>query len=190
MKCISCESFSLSIICKKCQKEYFSVKLNKRELSKDFYVYSFYSFEEIEEFIESKYYFYGDRVYKILADMSFKKFSFEFTYPEVVTAITINDNDINLFRTSAILTKALKSKNINVDYKSLYATNKVKYAGKSLDFRKNNPRKFQYEGKRGQKVILIDDVVTTGTTILEAKKILESHGCEVLFGLVLADAKF
>jgi competence protein ComFC len=38
-------------------------------------------------------------------------------------------------------------------------------------------------------VILIDDIVTTGTTILEAKKCLEENNCEVLFALTLTDAK-
>ncbi|EAL3832073.1 ComF family protein, partial [Campylobacter upsaliensis] len=37
--------------------------------------------------------------------------------------------------------------------------------------------------------ILVDDIVTTGSSILEAKKILEKNKISVLFALVLADAK-
>lgn len=190
MKCISCDSFSFSIICKQCQINFLKPSLNKRELIKDFFVYSFYSYELIEELIESKYYFHGDKVYKILADLSFKKFAKDFTYENNVVAITINDNDIDLFSNSAILTKNLSRKNIDIDFTNLNAKNKIKYAGKSLDFRKKNPRKFIYTGKSNQNVILVDDVVTTGTTILEAKKVLEMHNCNVLFALTLADAKF
>ena len=39
-------------------------------------------------------------------------------------------------------------------------------------------------------VILVDDIVTTGTTILEARDTLQKAGVDVLFALVLADAKF
>ena len=39
-------------------------------------------------------------------------------------------------------------------------------------------------------VILVDDIVTTGTTILEARDTLQKAGTRVLFALVLADAKF
>jgi competence protein ComFC len=38
-------------------------------------------------------------------------------------------------------------------------------------------------------VILVDELVTTGLTILEAKECLENHGCEVLFALTLSDAR-
>jgi competence protein ComFC len=190
MKCISCESFSFTIICKQCQNKLLKPTLNKRELDKDFYVYSFYGFEQIEELIESKYYFYGDKVFKILSELTFRYFAKNFSYIENVVAIAINDNDIKDFSCSAILTKELKMNNIDVDYVSLKATNKVKYAGKTLDFRKQNPRKFIYSGKRNKNVILVDDVVTTGTTILEAKKTLEKYSCNVLFALTLADARF
>ena len=38
-------------------------------------------------------------------------------------------------------------------------------------------------------VILVDDIVTTGTTILEARDTLQKVGVDVLFALVLADAR-
>ncbi|EAL9099540.1 ComF family protein, partial [Campylobacter jejuni] len=38
-------------------------------------------------------------------------------------------------------------------------------------------------------VILVDDIVTTGSSLLEAKKVLEENKISVLFALVLADAK-
>ena len=37
-------------------------------------------------------------------------------------------------------------------------------------------------------MILVDDLITTGSTILEAKEVLEKNNCEVLFALSISDA--
>lgn len=190
MRCLSCEEISFYAICKTCQKNLLEPVFNKREISKDFFVYSFYPYEDIKELLNTKYEFYGDRVYNILAKLAFKKFSANFNYDEKLIAVAIDDHTRHEFSQTAILTKHLKSKNIKPTFNTLKATNIIKYAGKDLEFRKKNPRDFKYKGKPNQKVILVDDLVTTGTTILEAKKVLESHSCEVLFALTLSDAKF
>lgn len=190
MKCICCERVSLSIICKDCQKKLLVPSFNKREIEKNFFNYSFYSLSELEDLINSKYYFYGDRVYNILAKLSFYKFSQNFSFNENIIAIPIDDHTRHDFSHTAILVKHLKSKIIKPKYNYLKATNIVKYAGKDLEFRKKNPRKFQLlKNINKQKVILCDDLVTTGSTILEAKRVLEKRNNEVLFSLTLADAK-
>jgi competence protein ComFC len=56
----------------------------KKELRKNFFVYSFYAYEEIEDFILSKYHFHGDRVFNILAKLAFSKFALNFSYPSLV----------------------------------------------------------------------------------------------------------
>jgi competence protein ComFC len=189
MRCISCENLSWHIICKSCQVNFFTPNFYKRELEKDFFVYSFYQYEDIKKFINSKYQFYGDKIFNILANLSFKKFALNFQFTESVFAICIDDHTRHDFSQSAILAKHLKSKFIVPKYSTLKATNIVKYAGKDLEFRQKNKRKFKYTGKSNLKVILVDDLVTTGITILEAKEILEQNGCEVLFALTLSDAK-
>ncbi len=189
MRCISCESLSLSIICKTCQKELLAPDFHKRELQKDFFVYSFYNYEEIKKFLNSKYQFYGDKVFNILAKLSIGKFSDNFAFNDKVYAMPIDDHTRHEFSQTAILANNLKSNNILPLYNQLKATNIVKYAGKDLEFRKKHRRKFVYNGKKNLKVILLDDLVTTGLTILEAKEILEKNGCEVLFALTLSDAK-
>ncbi len=185
MLCITCNSISLQIICKTCQKQLLAPNFYKKELEKDFFVYSFYDYKDLEDLIQSKYHFYGDRVFNILAKLSFKKFAdnFEFTHP--ILAIPIDDHTRHDFSQTAILANHLKSSFIKPIFNTLKAKNIVKYAGKNLEFRQKNPRKFIYSGVKNCDVILVDDVITTGTTILEAKKALKKEGVNVLFALTL-----
>ena len=189
MKCLTCENLSFQIICKTCQKNLLEPSFHKRELEKDFYNYSFYALSDIEDLIASKYYFHGDRVFNILAKLSFAKFSQNFKFEEKIIAIPIDDHTRHDFSHTAILAKHLNSNIITAKYNCLKATNIVKYAGKDLEFRKNNPRKFKVSNIKNKTLILCDDLITTGTTILEAKKALEKQNNKVLFSLTLADAK-
>ncbi len=189
MRCILCEILSFYIICKSCQKRYLQPSFYKREIADGFFNYSFYALSDIQELLNSKYYFYGDRVYKILASLSFKKFALNFSYNEQVYAIAIDDHTRHNFSHTAILALALKSKYILPKYNILKAQNHVKYAGKDLKYRQNNPRRFKLANITNQTTILCDDLITTGATILEGKKILENKNNQVLFSLTLADAK-
>ncbi len=189
MRCISCENLSLEIICKSCQKNSLNPLFKKRVLDDGFIVYHFYEYEEIKELLNTKYEFYGDRVYNLLAKLSFKKFATNFIFDGEVVAISVDDDTSHQFSQSAILVHNLKSKYIKPIYSTLKSTNKIKYAGKSLEFRQKNKRKFVYTGQKNLKVILIDDIITTGSTLSEAKEILEKNGCEVLFALTLSDAR-
>lgn len=105
-------------------------------------------------------------------------------------ALAIDDVVNDYFSHSAILANSLKSNIIKPYFNVLKATNKVKYAGQNLEFRQNNKRNFIYSGKKFIDIILVDDIVTTGLTMLEAKEIVEKFGCNVLFGIALSDAKF
>jgi len=70
----------------------------------------------------------------------------------------------------------------------LIAQNSVNYAGKSLDYRLNNPRDFRYTGKENIDAILVDDTITTGVTLQEAYITLQQHNVNVLFALTLSDS--
>jgi len=188
MRCLTCQSFSFKIICKSCQRKLLIPSFYKRELTKGFFVYSFYKFDEVKDLINTKYEFYGDKVYDILSTLAFKKFAQNFTFENEVFAIGIDDHTRHEFSQTAILTKFLKSKYIIPQFNLLKAQNKVKYAGKDLEFRKKNKRNFVYKGKQNIQVILVDDLITTGSTILEAKQTLEKNNCEVLFALSISDA--
>jgi len=188
MRCITCQWLSINIICVNCQEKLLKPSFYKRELSKDFYVYSFYKYNEINTLLNTKYEFYGDRVYKILASLSLQKFTRNFKYENIVYAIPVDDHTRHEFSHTALLSKYLKSGYIMPQYNKLVAQNQVKYAGKDLFFRQTNKRDFIYRGKQHCQVILVDDIVTTGSTLLEAKETLEDNNCEVLFALSISDA--
>ena len=188
MRCLSCEKLSIQIICKVCQNNLLKPDFKTRIVANNFKIYSFYDYEEIKKLINTKYKFYGDRVFNILGNLAFKKFAQNFEFTEQIYAIPIDDNTKHEFSQSAILAKHLKSNYIKPIYSHLRALNDVKYAGKDLLFRQKNKRNFKYTGPHNIKVILIDDLVTSSLTLVEAKNTLEKFGCEILFGLTLSDA--
>jgi competence protein ComFC len=183
MYCIICGNFSFEIICKKCQKNLLTSILKKQDN-----IISFYDYENIEFLLKYKYHPFGSRVFEILAKNSFKKFSE--VYKEKIISLSIDDKIKKGYSHTAILNHSLKSKYITPYYKKLLAKNNVQYAGKSLKFRLENPRNFEYKGKKNINVILVDDVVTTGTTLKEAKEVLANYGVKVEFCLVLVDKRW
>jgi len=124
-----------------------------------------------------------------MAKNSFKRFAKEFEFSKKVYSISIDDQIESGYSHTAILNRALKSKYIIPLYSKLKATKSVKYSGKSLEYRLKHPRGFRSDLKGNLDLILVDDIVTTGTTILEARATLEKIGHNSLFALCLADAK-
>lgn len=190
MRCFNCHSFTLLTFCEDCVKELEEFSLGARELEKGFKVYSFYKYNEISHLLHSKHYFYGYFVLNRLAKLSFAKFK-DFFNPKVkINALALDDRVQNfLYSHSAVLAKHLKTEFIKPIYGALHAQNEVKYSGKSIAFRQKNKRKYKLLKKIKYPVILVDDIVTTGLSLIEAKKILEKNKISVLFALVLADAK-
>jgi competence protein ComFC len=82
----------------------------------------------------------------------------------------------------------MQTKYLKPIFNSLKAQNKISYAGKSLEFRLNNPRNFIYTGPKNIDAILIDDIATTHTTLNEAQKVLEENNVKVYLKIVLAHA--
>lgn len=137
----------------------------------------------------SKYDTIGSKIYAILAETAFKTFAENFEHSQRVRAVGIDDRVDKAYAHTAILARALKSKTIRPQYGKLLARNKHQYAGKNLDFRLKNPKDFRYTGVKNSDLILVDDLITTGTTLCEAKTVVEKTGASVLFALTLADAK-
>ncbi len=189
MRCLLCEKLSFKVICKECIHTRLSPEIRRRSLACGLEVISFYSFDAIDFLLKSKYDTIGSKIYTILADASFKPFARNFDHPEKIRAAGIDDRVDKGYAHTAILARALKSKTIRPLYGKLLAENRIQYAGKSLGFRLENPKGFRYRGPGEDDMILVDDLITTGTTLCEAKAAVEAAGASVLFALTLADAK-
>jgi len=189
MKCIICKTYSLKLICQTCQNNFLQPRFLTRTLPDGFKIYSFYHYHEIQDLTKTKHTHIGASIYAILAQNAFKKFSDEFSFINPVYALAIDDKAKSGYSHTAILTRALKSQYIKPVYSSLRAKNQVTYSAQSLQFRLENPREFVYSFKSDIDVILVDDIVTTTSTINEAKNLLLKHDVNPMFALTIADAK-
>ncbi len=189
MRCMVCEAFSLSHICSNCQKSLLSPVLHKRKILGSVPVYSFYPYESIESLLLTKHTDIGFYIYSLLAKNSFKQFASEWSYENKVASLGIDDDSKSGYAHTAILNKSLKSPNITPYYGKLRAQNLYKYAGKSVEERLLNPRGFNYVPFNEEEVILVDDIVTTGSTLSEAVETLGMKGKKVILCLTLSDAE-
>lgn len=189
MRCMMCERFSLSHICTFCQESLLTPTLHKRKILGSIPVYSFYPYNEIESLLLTKHTDLGYYIYTILAKRSLGAFAAKWSYENRVASIGVDDHASSGYSHTAVLNRALKSKNITPHYGKLRATNHHKYAGKSVEERLMNPRQFRYVPFEGNEVILVDDIVTTGTTLSEATEVLHAEGKKVILCLTLTDAE-
>ncbi|MDP2078995.1 MAG: phosphoribosyltransferase family protein [Sulfuricurvum sp.] len=190
MRCMMCERWSIfSHICKTCQDDFLTPTLYKRKILGSIPVYSFFSYSDIEPLLLTKHTDLGHYIYTIMAKRSMQRFAKEWSYENKVVSIGIDDHATSGYAHTAILNRALKSPLITPLYGILRATQHHKYAGKSVEERLMNPREFRYKPFDEEEVILVDDIVTTGTTLTEAAEVLHAHGKKVILCLTLTDAQ-
>lgn len=189
MRCMMCERLSFSHICSACQESLLIPSLHKRKILGNIPVYSFFPYNDIEPLLLSKHTDVGYYIYTILAKRAFGTFAKEWQYENPVASLGIDDHASSGYSHTAVLNRALKSPNITPQYGKLRATNHHKYAGKSAEERLLNPRQFQYTSFAENEVILVDDIVTTGTTLSEASELLHTNGKKVILCLTLTDAE-
>jgi competence protein ComFC len=183
-----CETFSLTHICNSCQELFLTPSIYKRKLSQGIEVISFYKYSEIKDLLHTKHTDLGFYMYAILAKNSFKKFTENFKILGSAVSIAVDDNIESGYSHTAILNRALKSQFIKPRYNLLRAENRVSYSGKSREFRVLNPRNFKLKEFKGDDVILVDDIITTGLTLSQALHVMQKEHKNVLFCLTLADA--
>ncbi len=188
MKCLLCESLSFTHICKPCQETFLAPSIYKRKILNNIEVISFYKYNDIKKLLHTKHTDLGYYIYNILAKNSFEKFAQEFDYPHKVVSVPIDDKIDSGYSHTAILNKHLQSKNIQTLFNKLRAQNTQTYSGKSKEFRLLNPKDFKVSHFNESDVILVDDIITTGSTLKQAITTLNAHGKNVLFCLTLADA--
>jgi len=188
MKCLLCNKYSFLHICKRCQYNFLTPSIYHHRVDK-IEIISFYKYDDIRDLIHTKYSNLGYNIYRILAALSFKKFANTFTFSSKISSIAIDDKVDKNYSHSAILNQKLKSKYIKPQYNTLIANSNIKYANKHYDFKVKNPRNFIYSGKNNIDAILVDDIITDGFTIKEAKQALDKRGVNTLFGVVLCHTK-
>jgi len=190
MRCLSCHQFSWYTFCKKCQTRLLKPSVSKRKVG-SLEVYSFFKYQHIEDLLLTKHTPQGFQVYNALAKLFFTPFIKNFMLEDSrkIYVIGIDEHVKSGYSHVALLTHAMRHKNVKVLHAKLMAKNLINYSGKSLQYRLENPREFEYRGLSDIEVILVDDIITTGTTLKEAKEVLEKSGVEVLFALTLADVK-
>lgn len=187
MRCLLCENLSFLHICDSCQELFLTPSIYKRRLPSGVEVISFYKYSDIKHLLHTKHTDLGFYIYKIMAQNSFKKFAKEFTFKTPLHSVAIDDNTKSGYAHTAVLNKELKSEFIKPIHSVLRAQNSVSYSGKDKAFRLLNPRNFRLKEFEAKELILVDDIITTGTTLSEAIVILEQNDKEVLFCLTLCD---
>lgn len=190
MRCLQCGKLSFRLLCADCVRILESYPLKSRQLD-DLQVFYFYAYSEISALLHTKHKLCGSGVFRLLSKLSISRFASSFYLPStpLIHAIGLDDDVKSGYSHAAIIAKALKNAQIAPLYHALIAQNSVKYAGKSLEFRQKNPRNFRLLKPLKAPVILVDDIITTGLSMKEAKGCVERAGGEVLFGIVLADAR-
>ena len=183
MRCIGCRRLSLAPLCRNCRELYLTPRPKIRKLPYGLEVLSFFSYEEIEPLLLRKHTLIGWSLYRQLARRAFA----HYPLPEGVVAVAVDDVPHGGYSHTALLARILVPKR-RLLIGALRAQNAVSYAGKSLAYRLAHPRGFCYRGPVGVRVLLVDDIVTTGTTLTEAADTLQKGGAEAVGAVVLADA--
>ena len=190
MRCLSCQMWSLQVICDACHDTLLRPTVSTRRVgSMD--VISLFRYRNIEPFLLSKHRPEGYRLYSYFGRRHIAPFLAAFAegLEEPAYLLAVDENPQGGYSHTALLAHGTRLRLLRPLHGTLPATNRVHYAGKSLDYRLKNPRNFVYRGPSGIRAILLDDIITTGTTLAEAHSVLSAHGVEVLFALTLADAR-
>jgi len=190
MRCFSCHRLSFRTICRTCRERLFAPTIRRRQVG-TLEVVSFYGYSTIESLLLRKHKPEGYRIFGDLAEITVKPFIRNYTAEEAspLVVIGIDETVQSGYSHVACLTHRMKAAFSTPLHASLLSQNSVKYAGKTLQYRLDNPRDFVYSGQEGVDAILVDDIITTGLTLQQAQLTLEAHDVNVLFALTLADAR-
>ena len=191
MRCLGCGGFSIRPLCAECTSKFLAPAISKRKAG-SLEVISFFGYKDISPLLLSKHTPSGYRLYKYISQAVLKPFFLEFAsnIDESVSLVAIDERvSKSGYSHTALLSHHAANSKIIPQHAKLLAGNDITYAGKPLQYRLDHPREFQYRGRSGIEVILIDDIITTGITLQQAQAEIESHDVEVLFAVTLADAR-
>jgi len=187
MRCQLCLNLSWQPLCKNCLKTILTPAPNKRVLEDGLVVYSVYSYKDIKNLLHTKHTYHGAKIFAQLTKYALLPLVKTFTCRDIYS-LPIDDHTRSGYSHSAVIAHELREQ-ISPLYKKLRAKNQIKYSGKSLHKRVENRRDFALTCKENLDVVLIDDIVTTGTTLKEANATCRAKNIRVAFAITLADAR-
>jgi len=150
-------------------------------------IYSAYRYKDIKNLLHTKHTYHGAKIFAQLTKHALLPLVKTFTCRDVFS-LPIDDHTRSGYSHSAVIARELK-KQIKPLYGKLRAKSPVRYSGQSLHVREKNKRNFTLTCKENLDVILIDDIVTTGNTLMEANSTCKKNEVNVLFALTLANAQ-
>ncbi len=191
MRCYSCGKLSFHPLCQQCRKDFLIPHITKRKIG-TLEVISLFGYKNIAPLLLTKHTPAGYRLYKYLSKMILRPFLVEFAshLDEQISLLAIDEKvGKSGYSHTALLSHYASNKKIVSSHAKLLSGNDISYSGKSLQYRLEHPREFSYTGKDNIEAILLDDIITTGTTLQQARQELLLHDVEVLFAVTIADAR-
>ncbi|WP_292654117.1 ComF family protein [Nitratifractor sp.] len=190
MRCLSCRKWSLQVICRSCHEQLLIPTVSTRKVG-SLDVVSLFRYRNIEPFLLSKHTPAGYRLFRYFGRRHIAPFLEAFAEGLEAPAriIAVDERPRGGYSHTALLARYGAVSGLTPLHGVLPAANQVHYVGRSLQFRLENPRDFHYNGPSGIDAVLLDDIITTGSTLGEAHRVLRENGVNVLFALTLADAR-
>lgn len=182
--CPGCgRSQSGQLTCKDCQRW---LKMGEHSLLAN---RALYDYDEAMKSYMQQYKFSGDYQWRLIFQQKFTEFILE-CYPKNILYVLI-PVDQETFETRGFNQVAGLLKNIEICDLLAFKTDKahIKQSTKSRKDRMETAQPFEYcaaQKLTGQKVVLVDDIYTTGRTLYHAKQVLEQNGAGVVRSVTLA----
>ncbi|WP_331775348.1 phosphoribosyltransferase [Sulfurospirillum sp. 1612] len=150
-------------------------------------MYSFYKYSELCKLLHTKHTYIGAKIFAYLSHHAILPFLKEANLRDVVL-LPIDDHVRGGYSHTAVMAHELKTV-LPTIYGSIRAQNPIRYSGQKLKVRQAQKRDFKIKCKAGISAILIDDVVTTGNTLMEAQATCQKNDIMIAFAITLADAR-
>ncbi len=187
MRCLLCLNLSWRPICQNCLDTLLTPTLSKRVLDDGLEVYTFYKYSEISKLLHTKHTYIGAKIFLQLSKHALKPFAKGLENQDIFV-LPIDDHVRSGYSHSAVLAKGISGYILPI-YGALRAKNRIRYSGQKLSIRQKEKRDFKPTCRGNIDVVLLDDIVTTGNTLMEAKNCCEKANINVLFAITLADAR-
>lgn len=189
-KCLCCEEETEEELCNKCKKDIRLVKDVMKSGEFNIYSYAYYKSTVKNLILDYKYHKdYNSGEY--IADLLIEEFSSLICKYDLITYVPLTNKKMKKrgFNQCEVLSKHI-GKSINIKVEKLLYKIKDNKEQKTLDMKSrisNQEGLFKcYKEIKGKSILLIDDVVTTGATVVECMKVLKSSGAKEVNALTFA----